>query len=101
MALVKKGYVSEFGVPQEYWKITAINFNFLLSYGDITVGGYMTKEARDNEYEPLSTRKVRCKWTDDEFFAYFSPEALKNKSFYDRVYEYIKTDEFFKEALDD
>lgn len=100
MALVKKGFISEFGVPQEYWKITSINFNFLLDYGDITVGGYMTKGAREEEYEPLSKRKIRCKWSDDEFYGYFSPEALKDKSFYDRVYEYVKNDDFFKDAID-
>lgn len=99
MALIKEGYISEFGVPCEYWKVTAINFNFLLDYGDITVGGYMTKETRDKEYEPISKKKIRCKWTDEEFYAYFSPEALEGKSFYDRVYEYIKSDEFFKDAI--
>ncbi|GAA0092943.1 hypothetical protein UT300009_29730 [Paraclostridium bifermentans] len=99
MALIKKGYISEFGVPEEYWKITAVNFNYLLDYGDITLGGYMTKEARDAEYEPLSTYKIRCRWTDEEFQAYFSAEALRDKDFFDRMYEYVKQDSFFKDAI--
>lgn len=100
MALVKEGYISEFGVPTEYWKITAFNFNFLLDYGDITMGGYMSKDARDKEFEPMSTRKIRCKWTDEEFFQYFSPQALENTSVYQRAYEYVKEDAFFKDAID-
>lgn len=103
MALIKKNYISPFGVPTEYWKVTAVNFNYLLDYGDITMGGYMTKETRDKEYEPIMTRKIRCKWTDEEFGEYFSAEALKEKNFFDALYDYIKqnpNDTFFADAID-
>lgn len=100
MALIKENYTNDNGSKEEYWKIVAINFNFLLGYGDIVMGGYPSEETRRLNCEPMSITRIRAKWTDEEFFGYFSPESLKDKSVYDKAYEYIKLNPFFKDAID-
>lgn len=100
MALLKEDYKNQYGVLEQYWKVIGININLQLKYCDITIGGYTTQEARDNGSEYMNIKKVRAIWSDEEFGSFFSTKALSNKSLYNNAYEYLKTDKFFKDAID-
>lgn len=101
MALIKANNINQFGVTEEYYKILGININLQFKFCDITVGGYMSKEARLSESEPMNIRKVRAKWTEDEFGQYFSARAVSDISVYTKAYEYLKRDEYFKDCIID
>lgn len=103
MAILTEGKINQFGVLEEYWRITNININLQYNYVDLTLAGYSTKDSRDSESEPMSFKKVRAKWSEDEFEKYFSPMAMRKRasSIYDVAYEYVKhKDEYFKDAKD-
>lgn len=106
MAILTEGKINQFGVLEEYWRITNININLQYNYCDLTLAGYSTKESRDSELEPMSFKKVRAKWSEDEFEKYFSPMAMSKgakgaSSIYNVAYEYVKhKDEYFKDAKD-
>lgn len=103
MALLTEGKINQFGVLEEYWKITNININLQYNYCDLTLAAYSTKDARDNNLEPMSFKKVRAKWSEDEFKKFFSPIALSRSTgnIYEVAYQYIKQkDEYFKDSKD-
>lgn len=103
MAILTEGKINQFGVLEEYWRLTNININLQYNYCDLTLAGYSTKDSRDSELEPMSFKKVRAKWSEDEFEKYFSPMAMSKgaSSIYDVAYEYVKhKDEYFKDAKD-
>lgn len=101
MALIKENNINQFGVQEEYYRILSINLNTQFRYCDITVGGYVSKEARLSEVEPMSIRKVRAKWVEDEFEEHFSARTMNNKSIYVQAYKYLETDEYFKDCIAD
>jgi hypothetical protein len=100
MALYKDNYTNQFGIPTQYWKVTGINLNTFYKYCDIELAGFYSQETRDANKEPLEKRKVRAKWTPEEFEAYFSASALDGSSIYLKAYEYIKNNEFFQDCID-
>ena len=103
MALLTENKVNQFGVIEEYWRILAINLNAQYKYCDITVGAYATQEARESMAEPMNVKKIRAKWSEDEYEKFFSPQALDlaNGNIYEQAYEYIKyKDEVLSTALD-
>lgn len=103
MALLTKGHINQFGVDENYWRIINININLQYNYCDITVAGYATQEARDNGSEPMNIKKVRAKWSEDEFEAFFAPKTVSraaNQNIYNIAYEYIKSkDDLFKDSV--
>lgn len=102
MALLTKDKVNQFGVTEEYWRILNINLNMQYKYCDITIGGYANQESRDNGSEPMNIRKVRAKWDEQEFAAFFSVSAINegDDNIYNRAYDYIKyKDNYFKDAI--
>lgn len=102
MALHLENQTNQFGVPEEYWKILKINIDIVNQFCDITIGAYYNQEARDNGSEPMNLRKVRAKWSDEEFNKYFSPKALssfRGYNIYQVAYNYVKQkDEMFSKA---
>lgn len=103
MAILTQGKINQFGVQEEYWKLTNININLQYNYCDLTLAAYSSKDARDNNSEPMNFKKVRAKWSEDEFEKFFSPMALSRSTgnIYDVAYQYIKhKDDFFKDAID-
>ena len=91
MALLTKNKINQFGVKEEYWRVLTINLNLQYGYCDITLGGYM------------NIRKVRAKWSDDEFATYFTTSRMNQQgtNIYSQVYKYIKhKDEYFSDAID-
>lgn len=103
MALLTADRINQFGVKEEYWRIVKINIDLTYNFCDITLGSYHSQEAREAEVEPMNLRKVRAKWSDEEFKTFFSAEALTEnpKNIYEIAYEYIKSkDDIFSEAED-
>lgn len=113
MALLTENKINQFGVKEEYWRILGINLNIQYQYCDITLGAYASAEARANESEPMNIKKIRAKWSEDEFLKYFAPSTFESKTtdaktlsndsnnIYTRAYDYIRTkDEYFKDAKD-
>ena len=103
MALQIKDYVNQFGVEEGYWRILGININLQYRYVDITMGGYNSKEERDLGKEPMNTKKVRAKWSEDEFDAYFAPKtySMSGQDIYSIAYQYVKDkDPMFKDCKD-
>ena len=82
MALLTKNKINQFGVKEEYWRVLTINLNLQYGYCDITLGGYIDEQTRIKGLEPMNIRKVRAKWSDDEFATYFTTsriESTRNK----------------------
>lgn len=102
MALLTKDKVNQFGVKEEYWRILNINLNLQYKYCDITVGGYVDAETRNEGSEPMNIRKIRAKWDEQEFLQFFTATALseENVNIYNKAYDYIKhKEEYFKDAI--
>lgn len=100
MALLTKDKINQFGVIEEYWRILSININLQYKYCDVTLGAYANQETRENDKEPMNIKKVRAKWSEDEFEKYFSPRT-KSNNIYEQAYQYIKNkDEYFKDSID-
>ena len=117
MALLTENKINQFGVKEEYWRILAINLNIQYQYCDITLGAYASADARGNEAEPMNIKKVRAKWSEDEFLQYFAPSTFEvnaetqsiaenneiptaSNNIYQRAYEYVrKRDNYFKDAV--
>jgi hypothetical protein len=53
MALAKT-IATQFGVDSTYWNIGAINEDFKNKKLEVVIYGYVSKEARDNNSEPVS-----------------------------------------------
>lgn len=107
MAIQIKDYINQYGIEEQYWRILSMNINLQYKYVDITLGGYATQEARDNGAEPMNTKKVRAKWDEEEFDAFFSPNAPRMLSadvgmnIYNIAYDYIKyKDKMFENSID-
>ena len=103
MALIKEGYIGNFGIPCEYWKIVDIHINLKYKWCDITLDGYSNQRIRmaEQKYEPLERKKIRAVWSQDEFGRFFTPYALSDVSIYDQAYEFVKQDNFFVDAKDE
>lgn len=128
MALYYDNYETQFGVKATYWRITQINLNVHYGWCDITVSGYASEEARNNNKEALHEEHVRANWNPNEFGSFFTAESfidnkeekednrpfmksLKctlseeekpsiNQNIYERAYEFVKRDERFKDTKD-
>lgn len=128
MALYKENHQTKFGVEANYWKITQITINSHYGWADITVNGYASEEARNNNSEALDKEIVRANWNPNEFGSFFSAnsftestienknnkmfmQGLKctlseeekpsvNQNIYERAYEYVKRDNRFKDTKD-
>ncbi|HBF7594784.1 TPA: hypothetical protein KOX39_003399 [Clostridioides difficile] len=100
MAIIKENNINQFGVQEEYYRILNINLNLQYKYCDITVGGYVSREIRMSESEPMNIRKVRAKWSDDEFLKFFTADALEEQSIYRVAYEYVMEDDYFKDCIE-
>lgn len=108
MALYTENRDNMYGLTTEYWKVARINIDAIYKFCDITLYGYATREARDQDKEPLEQKKVRANWSEGEFAKYFSAEALsKNRSsdplsnIYEAAYNYVKEKEnMFDDAKD-
>ena len=103
MALLTKDKINQFGVQEEYWRVLSINLNAQYQYCDITLGAYASAETRESDCEPMNIKKVRAKWSEDEFLSFFTAKAMnkENVNIYNQVYKYVKQkDEYFKDATD-
>lgn len=95
MALQISGHINQYGIEEGYWRIIGINMNLQYKYVDITMAGYSTQEARDEGKEPMNTKKVRAKWDEEEFAAFFAPDAPmmladSQMNIYQIAYNYVK-----------
>lgn len=100
MAIIKQGNINQFGVQEEYYRILSINLNLQYRFCDITVGGYVSKQTRMSESEPMNIRKFRAKWSEGEFLTHFTADALGEKSIYNVAYEYIMSTEYFENCIE-
>lgn len=66
MALLKS-IPTDFGINAEYWNIGAVQEDFKGKGTEVTFYGYASKEARDEDKQPLSAGKVQV--SGDEYVA--------------------------------
>lgn len=98
MAL-KKTIVNDMGIPVQYWRITNINLNLNIGYLDISVNGYLTKETRDGNLNPVESKKYRA--TNDKFINTFSIKKMnEEENIVSMAYDFLKTFDEFKTAED-
>lgn len=129
MALYKENHQTKFGVEANYWKITQITINAHYGWCDITVSGYASAEARQNNSEALDKEIVRANWNPNEFGSFFSAQSFNeessaetktnkpymqglrctltaeekpavNQNIYERAYEFVKRDKRFSDTKD-
>jgi hypothetical protein len=89
MALLKNYYDANLEVEVEgcYWKITKIEGNKLLI--NFLVGVYRTKEKADANFPPIN-----------EIVFQFTPDLSSSDNFLTQGYNYLKTLDEFKDAVD-
>lgn len=89
MALIKS-VPTDFGVDATYWNIGAVQEDFKGKGMEVTLYGYGTKEARQNEKQPLAVARIA--FTGDKYLADSDRAAL---------YGAVKADPAFAESTDD
>lgn len=116
MALIKE-IKTRSGIIVAYWKITDWKINQLAKSIDITLTPYISSQTRIDGYDPVrdEVRKVRAvdyfveensPLNRTDYTDYFSPEALaqsalRGKSIYHIMYDYIKNKYIeFADAVD-
>jgi len=82
MALAKT-IATQFGVDSTYWNIGAINEDFKNKKLEVVIYGYVSKEARDNNSEPVGWNNL-----------YFNGDDYIQDATRKSVYEKLKTTEF-------
>ena len=86
MALAKT-IATQFGVDSTYWNIGAINEDFKNKKLEVIIYGYVSKEARDNNSEPVGWNNLY--FNGDDYIKDATREAvylaLKAKDFSDAV----------------
>jgi hypothetical protein len=84
MALAKT-IATQFGVDSTYWNIGAINEDFKNKKLEVVMYGYVSKEARNNNAEPLGWSNLQ--FNNDDYIKDATREAvylaLKAKDFAD------------------
>lgn len=96
MAL-NKTIVNDMGIPVQYWKITNININLNLNYVDISVSGFLSKETRDGNLNPVESKKYRA--TREDFIKAFSVKKMnESENIIAMGYDFLKTFDEFKNA---
>ena len=83
MALAKV-IATQFGVDSTYWNIGSINEDFKNKKLEVIIYGYVSKEARDNNSEPVGWNNL-----------YFDGDNYIQDATRKAVYEKLKTTEFF------
>jgi hypothetical protein len=66
MALIKS-IPTEYGIPATYWNIGAVQEDFKGKGTEVTFYGYASKEARDEDKQPMSAGKIQV--AGDEYVA--------------------------------
>jgi hypothetical protein len=87
MALLKT-IATQFGVDSTYWNIGSINDDFKNKKLEVIIYGYVSKEARDNNSEPVGWNNL-----------YFNGDDYIQDATRKAVYEKLKTTNFF-DAVD-
>jgi hypothetical protein len=82
MALAKT-IATQFGVDSTYWNIGAINEDFKNKKLEVVIYGYVSKEARDNNSEPVGWNNL-----------YFNGDDYIQDATRKSVYEKLKTTDF-------
>ena len=83
---------TEYGIICSYFKIRSVVINNdkkLIAYN---LCGYVSREARDENKNPICTK--------DEVITFEQAEYSTEDNAFEKVYNYLKTTEEFKEATD-
>jgi hypothetical protein len=84
MALLKT-INTEFGIDANYWNIGLINEDFKNSFLTVVINGYVSKEVRDENHNPVAWQNLQ--FTGDDYIKDATREAvylaLKAKDFSD------------------
>ena len=86
MAL-NKGLEHVSGVIVTYWKVTGLTFAFTGKRGSIMLGGYLNKETRNADKEPVQLKQVNVKTS--LYDEYFSLEKLNTTNCIELAYDYL------------
>jgi hypothetical protein len=86
MALLKSVNTA-FGIDATYWNIVVIQQEFKSQVIEVKMAGYVNKESRDKNYNPVAWKNLT--FTGDEYIKDATREAvylaLKSKDFSDAV----------------
>ena len=86
MALLKS-VKTEYGIDATYWNIYSINEDFKNKSLEVAINGYVSKEVRDDNLNPVAWQNLQ--FTGDEYIKDATREAvylaLKAKDFSDAV----------------
>ena len=86
MALLK-AVKTNYGIDATYWNIFSINEDFKNKSLEVVINGYVSKEVRDENHNPVAWQNLT--FTDDEYIKDATREAiylaLKAKDFSDAV----------------
>jgi hypothetical protein len=86
MALLKS-VKTEYGIDATYWNIYSINEDFKNKLLEVAINGYVNKEVRDENHNPVAWQNLQ--FTGDEYIKDATREAiylaLKAKDFSDAV----------------
>jgi hypothetical protein len=84
MALLK-AVKTNYGIDATYWNIFSITENFKNKSLEVVINGYVSKEVRDENYNPVAWQNIT--FTDDEYIKDATRKAvylaLKAKDFSD------------------
>jgi len=84
MALLKT-IASQFGIDATYWNIFSISEDFKNKSLEVVINGYVSKEVRDNNHNPVAWQNLQ--FTGDDYIKDATREkiylALKSKDFAD------------------
>ena len=91
---IKKALNSSYGVKAYYHRVTCVSINALLKEVTICVASYISKELRDDGYEPIDSIDISVPSSDYESF-------LKG-DIYAAAYNWLKENiEGFEDSEDD
>lgn len=82
MALLK-AVKTNYGIDAIYWNIYTLNENFKTKYIDVTLAGYLSKEARDAKFDAVAWQNLQ--FAGDDYIQDATRKA---------VYEKLKTTDF-------
>ncbi len=88
------------GAVADYWRVVEVNLNWFSASGQITIVGYLKKEARQAGKRPLDARQFPI---EGPAFAAFAPEVLDEQGANPlaSAYRHVKAQDEFKDAKDD
>jgi len=83
------------GITVTYWRVVSLTFHYPLQTAYIRIGGYSSKQMRDDGGPYITLRAITVK--DPKYSLYFSQFITDSRA---NAYNYLKTTSEFENAMD-